>query len=67
MPGVVTTSHEERIARFERIRASRDDGKSLTEIGELFDPPLTKQRVASILRSGPPKPIGPPRRKVATP
>jgi hypothetical protein len=55
MPGAVTTPLAERQARYELILAARESGMTLEAIGGLFDPPLTKQRIQSILRAGSPR------------
>lgn len=55
MPGLATEPLEDRIERFARITEARDRGDTLEVIGASFDPPLSKQRVAAILRAGPPR------------
>lgn len=63
--GVATAETlQQRRERYDAIIAARDSGKTFAEIGEMFDPPLTRQRVHTIVRSGPPRANGrPPRRK----
>ena len=45
---------EDAIDRYRRLLAAREEGRSYEEIGAREAPPLTKQRVASILRHGEP-------------
>jgi hypothetical protein len=55
--------YEERLARYNRImdlRESTDPPMSYERIGEQLDPPLTKQRVQTIIRRGQPRPNGRP-------
>lgn len=51
----ITIPLAERLDRYERIREAREHGATLAEIGAMFTPPLKKQRVASILKQGPPR------------
>jgi DNA-binding CsgD family transcriptional regulator len=48
----------ERKRRYEAIRRERALGKTNAEIGRIFG--LTRQRVNTILRNGPPRPNGRP-------
>lgn len=66
MTGRVQTTREQRIARYERLVQLRDEGKSEEEAGAALNPPLTKQRVSMILKAGPPRAIGRPKREVVT-
>lgn len=59
-----TGSFEWRQHRYDRMVALREEGMTLGDIGRAMDPPLTKQRVQSILQQGrPTRPGGRPRRQ----
>lgn len=57
---IVSEPLDVRVARYEAIRGLRDSGLTLDDIGASFDPPLSKQRVAAILRAGRPRNPGRP-------
>lgn len=54
-------SLEERQARYERAVAYRRDSLTFKQIGELLG--ITRQRAKSIIKNGPPREIGRPRKE----
>jgi hypothetical protein len=59
---IISETLDARRERYERICSLRDSGFTLEEVGAYFDPPLSKQRVATILARGEPRDPGRPRR-----
>lgn len=56
--------YEVALARYERMTTLSDSGVAMAAIGQMEDPPLTKQRVKQIL-AAPPKRNGRPRKEDA--